>query len=201
VKIGKGSGQWHPHYHCLVMQPADGYVKDYDWLSKDWHDIVGHNGRDVVRKDGTPDKDWNGNVFIKKVDNRKKKDGKTGLLKAICETLKYILKADEAIFGKPDEPMEDLTLFSEAHRVLKGKRQTSTWGLLYGLAKEVEADMKEENDKKVKDFICQRCGCTEGTLMQILYETLSKDGTILYDIPRTRRKKSSSPPEDEPLSK
>ena len=96
VKIGKDSGMWHPHYHTLVMQRGDAYEKDYDWLSEAWHETVGckiENGEPkiVMKEDGTLDKDWNGNVWIKKVSENKK----NGILEAVCETLKYILKPDK----------------------------------------------------------------------------------------------------------
>lgn len=183
VKTGKNSGEWHPHFHCLVMQPKGSYVKDYDWVSETWHGIVGHNGRDVVRKDGTPDKDWNGNVFIKKIRHRRTKNGYQGLVKTMCEVLKYILKCDESIFGEPGEPMGSYERFKEAHGVLKGKRQISTWGLLHGIRNAVEKDMENEDwdEKKLVDFICQKCGCTEATLKLMSYGALINSGAVLYD--------------------
>jgi plasmid rolling circle replication initiator protein Rep len=182
VKIGKNSKMWHPHYHCLVMQRSGEFVKDYDWLSDDWHKIVGHNGNEVTRKDGKKDMDWNGNVFIKKVSNYKSKHGKSGLMLAVCETLKYIVKVDREIFGLPDEPIKSVPLFREAFNTLRGKRQTSSWGLLYNLEKEVDEDMETQDEDSVKDFICQRCGCTRGALEVILYKAITEE-TVLYDIP------------------
>ena len=83
IKLGANSRKPHPHYHCLVMQEGGKeFVKDYYWMSEAWHSIVGLKTYDArlfcdgsiiqlaeetTRKDGTPDYNWNGNIFIKKL--------------------------------------------------------------------------------------------------------------------------------------
>lgn len=186
VKIGSKSGQWHPHYHCLVMQRSGEFIKDYDWLSRDWHNIVGHNGREVVNSKGQPDMDWNGNVYIRKVSERRK----NGILQAVCESLKYIMKVDGKIFGRDDGSAVNMTLFEEAYFTLKNKRQTSTWGLLYNISDEVENDFEEEETYSLVNFICQRCGCTEGELLDMVYGYMNKD-RVLFDISNDDKKISA----------
>ena len=191
VKIGEGSGKWHPHYHALVMQEGGTYEKDYDWLSEAWHDAVGYRVKEngdpvvVVREDGTEDKDWNGNVWIKKVSAKKR----SGIIEAVCETLKYILKPDKSVFGKKSRGMANIELFGEAYWTLKGKRQTSTWGLLYNIQEEVEEDFENEEEGALVEFICQRCGCTEAELFGILYSSIT-EWTVLLDM---KKKRTPSP--------
>jgi len=74
-------------------------------------------------------------------------------------------------------------LFADAYWTLKGKRQTSTWGLLYGIQSEVEADFEQEEQETLTEFICQRCGCTEAELLDILYRSMSS-GLKLLDMPK-----------------
>jgi hypothetical protein len=198
VKTGSGSGAWHPHYHCLVMQEGNKeFVKDYEWVSSAWHEITGFKTNNVrllktgevvevaetvLRKDGTPDLNYNGNVFIKKVSAR----GKKGILSAVCESLKYIVKVDETIFGKDGAGIKNMTLFEEAYYTLKGKRQTSTWGILYGITEEkISEDMKNENEEDLIEFICQRCGCTRGTLIDLIYREIGAN--ILLDIKKSKK--------------
>lgn len=194
VKEGENSKLWHPHYHCLVMQKAGKFEKDYDWLSVEWHNIVGFKTfqqklpdgsvieieESAIRKDGALDLNWNGNLFIKKVSQYVKglKGGRGGILSAVCETLKYIVKVgnlegEKGFFDDDDK-------FKEAYYTLKGKRQVSTWGLLYNIESEVDEAFEKESYQQLKDFVCQSCGCTEGELMETLYFSLND--TILFDI-------------------
>ena len=206
IKLGANSRKPHPHYHCLVMQEGGKeFVKDYYWTSEAWHSIVGLKTYDArlfcdgsiiqlaeetTRKDGTPDYNWNGNIFIKKVSEKSDKNGKGGILAAVCETLKYIIKVDKMVFGDSDDEIKDMDFFKEAYWTMKGKRQTSTWGLLFGInEKQIAQDMKEDVEKKV-DFICQRCGCTEGTLIDMLYRSVGD--SLLLDIPKEKGKKITS---------
>jgi len=213
VKLGKNSGAWHPHYHCLVMQEGGmGYVKDFNWLSAAWHKQVGFNttqikllcdgsiveiADEVTRADGTWDCDWNGNVFIKKIAVKPGRYGRYGnrspsmLLSAVCETLKYIVKIEPAIFGsmtrqpKGKEIKPNVELFEELYRTLKNKRQVSTWGLLHGI-KDAEKDTGSKSEQDMIEFICQRCGCTEAQLLSVLYGQVAKKN--LMDMTPARRK-------------
>lgn len=143
VKKGKNSGKWHPHYHCLVLQPTD-YEKDFYWLRERWKNLTGGEG----------------SVWVKQVRG-------TNLLKSICETVKYILKPELSLYKNND-------MLAEAWYVLKGVRQVNTWGVLRGIGKQIEDEIERESDvqgqkKKLTEFVCQRCGCTEGELVSILY--------------------------------
>ena len=183
VKVGKDSGEWHPHYHCLVMQKYGSYEKDYYWVSEIWHELLGHNGP-ALKKDGTPDFDWNGNVWIKKVTTEKveKRRYQVNLIDAVAETLKYIVKVDDSLDSDKNRNFyKDKELFQDVFYTLKGKRQTSTWGLMYGLGKQVDEDMKNDNYEKLIDFVCQKCGCTESELIQKIYADIGED-TVLLDL-------------------
>lgn len=160
VKLGKNSKEWHPHYHCLVLQESGSFVKDIDWLMPSWHDKVGY----TVQQDGQPkrdkngDIDYNGSVWIKKVT-------KKNLTKSILETIKYILKFESSIF-------DDDETFLEVFESMRGKRQVNTWGLLRGLSNEVEKEFESWEEKKLETFVCQLCGSSEGELRTYYFEEL-----------------------------
>lgn len=154
VTLGKNSGQWHPHYHCLVMQ--DTWEKDYPWVSELWHEICENAGT-------------RGSVWLKQITG-------DNLMKAILESLKYILKPSKRLYSP-----ENTELLAEAYNGLYGKRQVNTWGSMRGIAKQVEQDDAQEIDeKRLTDFICQQCGCTEGQLKSLLYNDLV--GRQIFDI-------------------
>ena len=183
VKLGKNSGEWHPHYHCLVMQKGGVFEKDYDWLIEAWHEVIGHNGMKVKQKNGTYDWGWNGHLRIKKIDDK----GNKGILHAVKESLKYIVKVENKENGKATRNFyRNKELFEDLYTTLKNKKQTSTWGLLYGLKSKVDEDFKKETVSSLMNFICQKCGCTEGELKMILSDT----SEILYDVPRQMEKGS-----------
>lgn len=178
VKLGKNSGEWHPHYHCLTLQKYGEYEKDYYWVSDLWHEILGYNGI-VIKKDGTQDFNWNGNVYLQKVYRKR---NNTGLINAVAESLKYIVKIDEKLDSELNRNFyKDKELFSDLFYTLKGKRQTSSWGLLYGIGKQIDEDMKSENYEKLIDFVCQKCGFTEAELITKIYEDITEQ-SVLLDI-------------------
>jgi len=74
VKIGKGSGIWHPHLHCLVMK--DNFSRDYPWLKERWKQLT----------------DDNGSVHIKGLNTK-------NLLRSAAEVVKYIIKPEQSIYG------------------------------------------------------------------------------------------------------
>lgn len=154
VKIGKYSGIWNAHFHLITLQKVDEHQKDYGWIKEAWKDIT-------KRRLGHEGSAWLHGV---------KKDG---LLKATIETLKYIMKPESKIYTEID-------YLIEAYCALKGKRQVNTWGLLRGLAQKAEEDFKNEDEKKLADFICQRCGCTYAELITMIYTEIPEK-LILYD--------------------
>lgn len=174
IKLGKNSKMWHPHLHCIVMQQSTCFLKDIDWLIPEWEQITysfsGGNldYKSLSRKEQIKIKV--GSAWIKKVTAFNPND----ILKAIIETVKYILKPDTNLY-------QNEKLFYEAYSVLKGKRQINTWGLLRNLKKEVEEDYKNLEDKALTDFICQRCDCTKGKLISLIYNGLEED-FVLYDL-------------------
>lgn len=74
IKLGKGSGKWHPHMHCLVMKNE--FSKDYDWLKNRWKEITDNNGSVDIRA-------------LRK-DN---------LLKSAAEVVKYIMKPETSLYA------------------------------------------------------------------------------------------------------
>jgi hypothetical protein len=74
IKIGKGSGLWHPHMHCLVMKQE--YSHDYEWLRDRWKMITEDNG----------------SVHIKALN-------KDNILKSAAEIVKYILKPEASLYA------------------------------------------------------------------------------------------------------
>ena len=167
-KIGKNSGEWHPHLHCMVLQ--DKYQKDFPKLRDKWDAYVKmYDTRDLKK---------HGSVFIKSVSS----EGKYSLLESACEVLKYILKPEKQLF----EPAYGQKLV-EAFTSLRGKRQVNTWGLLRGLAAQVEDDVDKTEDDKLVNFVCQMCGCTKGTLLRLLADELGDE--IIYDLAVCDKKK------------
>lgn len=152
--------KWHPHYHCLIMQ--DRYNKDFEWLREKWE-------TSTCISAGVKDEKI-GSVWLQGIYD----DGR-GVLKGIIEVVKYITDSETQWF----HPLMKSYL-QEAYFNLKGVRQMNTWGLLYGLSAKVEEDLETLNEKKLTEFICQSCGCTEGELVRLMYS----DNLSLIDLPR-----------------
>lgn len=185
VKLGANSGKWHVHYHCLAatrapavgvgsaaprvrnsFSPEDGgefgadhsptggtgYQKDFDWLMPAWKKAT----------------DGQGSVEIHKVKERG-----LGRIAAIVEVLKYISKPGSSI-------LKDRDRLQEMVRVLRHVRQVNAWGCFRGMVGQVERDLDRWEEKKLAEFICQRCGCTEGELYSVLEAGLVNE--VLYDI-------------------
>lgn len=152
VKIGKNSGEWHVHYHCLVMIPRTKHVvKDFYWLRKAWKQCTKEQG----------------SIEIHQIRDRGK-----GLNGAICEVVKYIVKPEKKIY-------ED-DRFIDLYWALKNKRQINTWGLFRGMSREIESDIDKMEEKKIEQFVCSICGCTEAELKMYVYNIYSSE--IFYDI-------------------
>jgi len=171
VKLGKNSKEWHPHYHCLVLQyKSDIFIKDIEWLIPEWHNKVGY----PILEDGEPKKDssgnidYNGSVWIKSVS-------KKNLTKSILETIKYILKFEKTIFSNDET-------FLEVFESMRGKRQVNTWGLLRGLSKEVDDEFESWEERQLENFVCKVCGCKEGELRAYYYSEIIEAGVPLLNI-------------------
>jgi len=162
VKLGKGSGQWHPHIHAMYLAPPKSFEKDFEWLQSVWKSVT--NG--------------NGSVEVHQV-----KDRGSGILKAVCEVVKYCFAIDKATLGYTSDPQRDLKIFEELYWGIKGRRMFQTWGLLRGIK---ESDLEEEvgceleDEKKLAQFLCQVCGSTEYEIRSVLADTL--ENSILLDL-------------------
>ena len=137
-KIGRYSGKWHVHIHCLVLRT--GYRKDTYFLREAWTKAVKHYiGKDkqVLYPNIKP---------IRAKDNSKDKDK---ILEAVCETVKYATKIN------PE--MENYRI-KQAFEALKNRRQIACWGILRGISKEVEKEINEESENIIEAFKCATCG-------------------------------------------
>lgn len=160
VKLGKNSGLWHAHFHILLLH--DTGKRFYKWIMNEWDRACLVSG---AVKSATNDK--YGSIDIRGINT------KNGAMGGIIECVKYPVKPEPQLWTNS-------SALHEAYWSLKGKKQTQTFGCLYGLAKKVEEEDKIADEKKLTEFICQHCGCTEATLEYHLYSRL--DGTVLYDI-------------------
>lgn len=171
VKIGENSKQWHPHMHLLVVKKN--FSKDYDYIKSLWEKATRQVAK-TNKKIGsvhiecikTPagtkyqgfkaNKTQNGEYVISN-------DMKQALLKAVCETVKYITK-----FNFEDYSYEDI---NELIVETKNKRFMNAFGLLFNLQKYFDTDCEEINEDEVKKEICSHCGCTEFYFESCLVET------------------------------
>lgn len=163
IKIGSGSGKWHPHIHGIYLSPRDNFEKDFDWMRRVWKRVT----------------DDNGSVEVHQIRSRKS----TGILKAVCEVIKYVFALDKNTLGYTGDYDKDLEIFQELYFGIKGKRMFSTWGLLRGIKEselEEEVSCEIEDEKKLTDFICQICGSSEYEVKSVLAETLKHE--LLLDL-------------------
>lgn len=137
---------------------------------KGWHVHI-HSLVCTVKGEYKKDYEWlqrawyditngNGSVYVKKIK---------GSIKDVVEVTKYIVKP--GIYS--DEEMLEIITY------LVGRQQVSTFGVMRGMGRAVEADMESVEDKKLAQFICAKCGCTEGQLKKIEAEIAKQ--LILYD--------------------
>lgn len=154
VKIGKNSGLWHAHIHALILKI--GTSRDFKFLRRSWNSSCLH----VVQRKMLTVGDMKkiGSVDIRAITPSA--NGKNPLLAAIMECTKYITKL------RLDIPADKLT---ELYTVMKGRRQTSCWGILYGTTSRVDEEMNECGENEITDFLCTRCGCKKSEL-EMLYE-------------------------------
>lgn len=156
IKRGKNSNQWHVHFHIFVMVrvPERGFIKDFYWLRKAWKECTKGEGSVYIRK-VYPDKEGS-------------------IIGGIIESVKYIVKPESRLYEDED--------FSEVYWALKRRRTINTWGCFRGMSKKVDIDMEQIEQKKLEQFICSKCGCTEAELKYYLLKY--SDNVIFYDCPR-----------------
>lgn len=150
---GTWDGDYHLHLHTLVLTGSFG--KDYELFTSTW--------KRVARFYGTE-----GSVDVRGVRNP---------VRGCLEILKYITKLDELV-NYPDK------VVSEMLYGFKGVRQVSMGGEIRKRAGrvDIERELETVDEKKLTEFICQKCGCTEAELKSWYYESVSN--YILYDCIR-----------------
>lgn len=151
IKIGQNSGKWHAHFHTLVLfKPPAGVLRVRQFEA--YRDLWDHATRTAL---GASEKV--GSVDVRGIRDRK---GKNGLVAAIVETMKYIVKSDW--ISLPSEQVRELV------GVTKGKHFVSSWGDLYGFAKQVEELLSASSEEELRTKACSVCGCTEFELELML---------------------------------
>ena len=159
VKIGKGSGIWHPHIHTLVLcKVAKGErVRQFEDYRKIWECAV----RSAFGCSKGSEK--LGSVDIRGI----KKGNRKSIMGAVVETFKYISKFDW--LKLPSDKVNELI------EKTKGRHFISAWGELYGLNKQVEELLAMTSEEELKNKVCEVCGCTEFELEHELTDKLPKD--------------------------
>ncbi len=159
VKLGVGSGLWHPHIHAITIVKSDKPVYQFEEYKELWERATAgalHTSKKV------------GSVFIHGIrDKKSDKTDNEALMRGIVETFKYICKFDWL-----DLPKEAI---NELIEVVKGKRLISAWGELYGLSKKVDELLNESTEEQLKHFVCEVCGCTECEIDNLLTENQNSD--------------------------
>ena len=171
VKIGENSKQWHPHMHLLVVKKS--FSRDYEYIKSLWEKATKQVAK-TNKKVGSVHieciKTTSGTKYQGFKANKTSageyvisNDIKQALLKAVCETVKYITK-----FNFEDYSYDDI---NELIVETKNKRFMNAFGNLYGLQKDFNNDCEDINEDEVKKEICTHCGCTEFYLDTCLTES------------------------------
>lgn len=171
IKTGQNSKMWHPHIHAIALK--EGYTKDMTFLRTAWPAAVAKAGGYSSNLEIMPFKPfWHS-------DYQNKEEYERALVKSIKECCKYITK-----FDWKNEPPERV---AELYTSTQGKRQYSTWGLMYAVKEMVDQDLATKSDQECKDFVCQVCGCTEGHPNQLFKEVWdSVDEPLIKDYSTSR---------------
>lgn len=164
VKIGAGSGIWHPHIHAITIVKTDENVKQFDKYRILWESATQY----ALASDSKV-----GSVYIKGIrDNRTQQCDNETLMRGIVETFKYICKFEWL----------DLTptLLCELVKAVSGKHFIASWGELYGLNKQVDKLLEESTDNELESAVCKFCGCTKFDLDNMLTSAFS-DNVNYFD--------------------
>lgn len=161
VTYNKKRGDFHPHFHVLLMVPRayfdktrDLYIDRDEWLSL-WQEAT-----------GLPD--------ITQVDIRPiRKRGKHGAIEAAsAEVAKYATKPSSYIDQLPSgDFITDPKVIEALHLVLKGRRLTAFGGLFRQLRKELKQDDVENSDLiNISDDL-RSCNCPicQSTLVEEMF--------------------------------
>lgn len=120
----KRTGYANPHFHVLLMVPPSMFGKDYITQAR-WTEIW----QDCLRVAYTP------MVDVRAVRNRDMSDPRTGLQRAVAETLKYSVK--------PADMVNDPDWFLEMNRQVHKMRFVATGGVLKDVLR-VDEETQEE---------------------------------------------------------
>lgn len=147
VTYNAESHTFHPHFHVILVfhddysKKSSLYMEQPDWIAY-WR--------------RSAQVDYDPTVNIKRIYNRKNKNGKSNLIGAILETTKYVYK-DKDIFNSsvPDEE-RDFIMFC-LMKGLVNRRLHSFGGVLRSISRDLKLDELGEGDLvdldgKEKDF-------------------------------------------------
>jgi hypothetical protein len=155
VKIGKNSGEWHPHLHTLVVK--DKRSKDFEDYKRLWENSL----KSVVKTD-----EKIGSVFCRGLGSFQSVNA------GIVETVKYITKFDWYNFSS-----EQVT---EMVHTLAGRRTISTWGILRKMQQEVEEECQNDYET-VEDKTCKICGNDVFDLFNKRTDSVDSQSVIEFD--------------------
>lgn len=126
TEITRGKkGDAHPHFHVLLMVPPSMLAGNNYISQSKWTDLW----QDCLRVTYTPV------VHVQAVKNKNTNDPRTGLERAVAETLKYAVK--------PDDVKTDPDWFLEMTKQIHKMRFVATGGVLKDVLK-VEEETQEE---------------------------------------------------------
>jgi plasmid rolling circle replication initiator protein Rep len=128
-------GMAHPHFHCLLMVPAGyfkrGYLSQARWTEL-WKECLRADYTPIVNIKRVKDKGKPSKSLPTPSENGQVGEIDKGLLKAICETLKYSVK--------PDDLVADPEWLSELTKQLHKTRAIAVGGVLKEYLSEEEPE-------------------------------------------------------------
>lgn len=150
IKLGENSSLWHPHIHSIVLLKTDCNVRQYDDYREIW-EYCSSLAFETISKVGS-------------IDIRGLKGYDDDIINAVIETFKYMTKFDWLRIDN-DKLLEFIN-------VSKNKRFISSWGVLYGINKQVEELLNKTTEEELKEHTCVVCGCSEFELESILTDMI-----------------------------
>lgn len=142
VKLGVGSGLWHPHMHLLCLVDSSLDLSSFaQQISLEWKKIT---------KDSH-------NIDLRKIDNSTNES----LLKSICEVSRYVLKYSEM----------EISDQVHAFKILRTSRLIRSFGLLHGVkAPDNLHDTIDETERPYIDLM-YRYSVNQGYLLHKTIDT------------------------------
>jgi hypothetical protein len=158
IKRGKGSGEWHPHLHGLVLLPK-GETIDAEQLSGEWKAYTRDSFITDIRPTNFATYMLLGNMSAEQAFQQEA--GREFLLRDLCEILKYCLKFDGG--QSPDDIID-------AYQICYGRRLSRSWGNLRSLKTVDKLSNTSESDAigPYLDYVLK--WCREQDAYQVLAE-------------------------------